>query len=146
MWEFRLCSSGQFMAIFCPKRGFFCSDFNFLLSDSPENVAFWKNLVFGHFVIFSGGKLGPKMDQNCKGWVRSVAVKMHIFERLFKCFFVLEKCLWWKFQLNATTFGEENAKKKHPKRAIAESIQKIFKTLNLTTTNSILMKLTRNIF
>ena len=117
MWEFRLCSSGQFMAIFCPKRVFFCSDFNFMLSDSPENVAFWKNLVFGHFVIFSGGKLGPKMDQNCKGWVRSVAVKMHIFERLFRCFFVLEKCLWWKFQLNATTFGEENAKKKTLKKS-----------------------------
>ena len=26
------------------------------------------------------------MIQNCKGRVRSVAVKMHIFERLFKCF------------------------------------------------------------
>lgn len=37
---------------FLPKKDFFCSDFNFMLSDSPENVAFSKNLVLGHFVTF----------------------------------------------------------------------------------------------
>ena len=40
--------------------------------DSPKDVVSGKILVFWQNFEFSGGKLGPKMDQNCKLWVCSL--------------------------------------------------------------------------
>ena len=34
--------------------------------DSPKDVVSGKILLFWQNFEFSGGKLGPKMDQNCK--------------------------------------------------------------------------------
>ena len=41
-------------------------DLRFLISDSPKNIVFVEILVFSNTFGFSSGKLGPKMDQNCK--------------------------------------------------------------------------------
>ena len=41
-------------------------DLRFLISDIPKNIVFVEILVFSNTFGFSSGKLGPKMDQNCK--------------------------------------------------------------------------------
>ena len=55
-----------------------------MLFDSPKDIVlgkFWFSAIFS----FSRGKLGPKMDQNCKFFVCSIFPLTHNFERLFKC-------------------------------------------------------------
>ena len=66
--------------------------------DSPKDVVSGKILLFWQNFEFSGGKLGPKMDQNCKLWVHSLCALTHNFERLFKgCLFLMINYLWSKF-------------------------------------------------
>ena len=45
-------------------------DLGLVSSDSPKDVVSGKIKVFGNIWLFSRGKLGPKMDQNGKLWVR----------------------------------------------------------------------------
>ena len=79
-------------------------------------------------------------------WVRAVSVKIGIFKRFIKHTFCLLECyLWWKFQEYQTISGGVRASKPPQKGHFmdAESVRKILKIYNFTTTNAILMKLTK---
>ena len=44
-----------------------------MLFDSHKDVVSGKNFGFWQYFGFSGGKLGPQMDQNHQLWVRPVS-------------------------------------------------------------------------
>ena len=44
-----------------------------LLFDSHKDVVSGKKIGFWKYFRFSGGRLGPKMDQNHQFWVRPVS-------------------------------------------------------------------------
>ena len=47
-------------------------------------VQFFRNSGFKQYFWFSGSKLGPKTNQNCNLFVRSILVKTQTFEGFFK--------------------------------------------------------------
>ena len=51
----------------------FIWDLGLVLFDSQKDVVSGKNICFWLCFGFSGGKLGPKMDQNHQLWVRLVS-------------------------------------------------------------------------
>ena len=51
----------------------FIWDLGLVLFDSHKDVVSGKNFGFWQYFGFSGGKLGPKMDQNHQLWVRPVS-------------------------------------------------------------------------
>ena len=55
-----------------------------MLFNSQKDVVSGKKFGFWQYFGFSGGKLGPKMDQNHQLWVRLVSAYTLNFERLFR--------------------------------------------------------------
>ena len=72
-----------------------------------------KDAVFAEILCFSNnfgfyvGKLGLKIDQNCKLQLRSICTKIQNFEGFSKHYvFIIGDYLWSKFQQDQTIFGE----------------------------------------
>ena len=62
-----------------------------MLFDSPKDAVSGKNFGVWQYLGFSGGKLGPKMDQNHQLWVRLVSAKTLNFERYFRdCIYLMK--------------------------------------------------------
>ena len=77
-----------------------------------ERCSFWENFGFLEYFSFSGGKLGPNMDQNSKFWVRLVSPSRHNFKRLFiHCLCLIMFYPWSKFQKNWAWSGGKRAQK-----------------------------------
>ena len=54
--------------------------------DNPMDL---KSIYFIRFRTSSGGKLGPKLDQNCKLWVRPAVVKIRAFQKALYIAYIL---------------------------------------------------------
>ena len=111
--------------------------------------------IFGFSNIFgflTSGKLGPKMNQNCKIRCVSFEPKFKILKDFSNTVFVLFETgldlLWSKFQQDQTIFGAVKAQKitKRGHFMDAKLIQKTLKIFNFTTTYAILIKLTTDIY
>ena len=73
----------------------------------PKDAAFAEILCFSNNFGFYVGKLGPKIDQNCKLQLRSICTKIQNFEGFSKHYvFIIGDYLWSKFQQDQTIFGE----------------------------------------
>ena len=82
----------------------------FVLFDIPEDVVFWKVLKVSNILRFQGVNLAqPKMDLNCKLWVRPVSAETKFWKIVHKLsfFFLIRDYLWSTFQQNRVIFGEK---------------------------------------
>ena len=98
-----------------------------------------------------GGKLGPKIDQTCKIWVRSIWAKIQNFEGVFKHCVCL---IGWLTLVKILARSNNICGSKSPKPQKGgiswmnqyESLRKTLKNFTFTTTNDILMELTTDIY
>ena len=68
-----------------------------MLFDIPKDLVFPEFFGLKQYFWFSSSILGPKMNQNCKLCVRSIWVKIKIFEGFWNTVFALfEDYLWSK--------------------------------------------------
>ena len=83
---------GAILAYFGPEKWSFLKNFIRILRfiwdlglvscDNPKDLVFGKKKFFFLNIGFLGGKLGPKMDQNWKFWVRPVVVNIRDFQNV----------------------------------------------------------------
>ena len=111
-----------------------------MLIDSHKDTVSGKKFGFWQYFGFSGGKLGPKMNQNNQLWVRPVSLQTLNFERLFRdCLCLVKDDISVNSSHICGRKGPETSQK-GPFMGAA-SPQKYLKVYNLTTTNATLMKL-----
>ena len=125
LWAGKVCLATRFH-LYSPKTRLRKDNFSRQLLRNISRTLFW----------FSGSKLGPKMNQNCKLWVHSIWAKIHNFEGFFKhCVCLIGRIPLAKISARSNNIWGSKAQNPPKKDHFidAESIRKSLKICNFTT-------------